>query len=147
MLKRTLTTLILGVLASAAAASAQTTQDLMFHTREAAGTRITQMAAIIPVPPPPPDAAARPQFANVPPAGLPIAVAVEKYLLQRGFLMDGPYVMDVQQTGGGWVITVSTPAGVIDYVIHAPGPFFPVPTDDVQRALTATLIVKISNGF
>ena len=147
MLKRTLTAMILAALASAAAASAQPTQDLMFHTREAAGTRITQMAAVIPVPPPPPDAAAKPQFANVPPQGLPIAVAVEKYLLQKGFLQDGPYGMSVQRTDSGWTINVSTPAGVVDFVIHAPGPFFPVPTDNIPRALTATLIVDISNGF
>ncbi|HSG38068.1 MAG TPA: hypothetical protein VLE27_00400, partial [Thermoanaerobaculia bacterium] len=61
----------------------------------------------------------------------------------------GPYVMDVRQTGGGWVINISTPAGDIDFVIHAPGPFFPVPTDTIPRALIATLVVDLDiyNGF
>jgi hypothetical protein len=55
----------------------------------------------------------------------------------------------VRQTGGGWVINISTPAGDIDFVIHAPGPFFPVPTDTIPRALIATLVVDIDiyNGF
>lgn len=147
MLKRTLTALILAALASAAAASAQASEDLLFHKREIAGTRIRQLAAVIPVPPPPPDAPAKPQFANVPPAALPVAVAAEKYLIQKGLLQDGPYGMSVHQTDGGWVIHVSVPGADIDIWVHAPGPFFPVPTDNIPRIFTSTLVTNIYNGI
>lgn len=151
MLKRTSIALLFAGLALAATASAQTqpaAQDLMFHRTAAAGTEITQRAAILPLPPPPPGPQG-PQFANVPPAALPLAVATEKYLLDRGYLQDGPYGMSVVRTDGGWTITVVGPTGTTDFVIHSPGPTFPKPTDSIPRTLVSVLAIRydISNGF
>lgn len=152
MLKRTSIALLFATLALAAAASAQTqpaADELMFHRTAAGGTEITQRATILPVPPPPRDAALRPQFANVPPAALPLAVAVERYLLDLGYLQDGPYGMSVVRTDSGWTVTVVGPTGTTDFVIHSPGPTFPKPTDNFPRVLVSVLAIRydISNGF
>jgi hypothetical protein len=45
------------------------------------------------------------------------------------------------------VIHVSAPGADIDFWVHAPGPFFPVPEDNVRRAFVTTLVFDISNGF
>lgn len=152
MLKRTPVALLFAFLAFAGLASAQTqpgADELMFHRTAAGGTELTQRATILPLPPPPPNAALRPELANVPPAALPLAVAVEKYLLNLGYLQDGPYGMSVVRTDSGWTVTVAGPAGTIDFVIHSPGPTFPKPTDNIPRVLVSVLAIRydISNGF
>ena len=148
MLKRTSITLLFAFLALAAAASAQAPDELMFHRTAAGGTEIIQRAVILPLPPPPPGPPG-PQFANVPPAALPLAVAVEKYLVGLGYLQDGPYGMNVVRTDSGWTVTVVGPTGTIDFVIHSPGPTFPKPTDNIPRVLVSVLAIRydISNGF
>ena len=148
MLKRTFIALLFAAL-SATIASAQTATELMFSQVAAGGTEITQRAAILPLPPPPPGSAQRPELANVPQAALPIAVAVENYLLGHGYLQNGPYGISVTRTDGGWVIQVTTPGGNNDFFVHAPGPTFPVPTDNTLRVLVSALAVRydISNGF
>src|SRR4029079_7290426 len=103
MLKRTFIALLFAAL-SATIASAQTATELMFSQVAAGGTEITQRAAILPLPAPPPGSAQRPELANVPQAALPIAVAVENYLLGHGYLQNGPYGISVTRTDGGWVI-------------------------------------------
>jgi hypothetical protein len=149
MLQRTLIVLSLyGVLS--ASVSAQTAKDLMFHQRAIAGMEMTQLAVVLPVPPPPPDAAQRTQLALVPPDALPLAVAAVGYLTNQGYLHDGAYGVDVSRTDSGWVIHVSLPGPDTDIWVHAPGPTFPVPTDNVPRVLTSILAVRavdISNGF
>ncbi len=148
MLKRTFIALLIAAL-SATAASAQTADDLAFSRVAAGGTEITQRAAILPLPPPPPGAAGKPQFANVPAAALPLAVAAERYLLDRGYLQSGSSGFDVERTDYGWVLHVSGPFGHLDILVHAPGPTFPVPTDTVPRVLTSIQVFRynISNGF
>jgi hypothetical protein len=152
MLKRTSIALLFAILALGATASAQTqpaADELMFHRTAAGGTEITQRAVILPLPPPPRDAALRPQFANVPPPALPLAVAVERYLLDLGHLQDGPYGMSVTRTDNGWTVTVTSFDGVTDFTIHSPGPTFPKPTDNIARALVSILAVRygINNGY
>ncbi len=148
MLKRTSIALLFAFLALAATASAQPADELMFHRAAAGGTEITQRAVILPLPPPPPGPPG-PQFANVPPAALPLAVAVEKYLLDLGYLQDGPYGFRAVRTDGGWTITVVGPRGVTDFVIHSPGPTFPKPTDNILRSLISVLAIRydINNGY
>ena len=83
------------------------------------------------------------------PAALPLAVAVERYLLDHGYLQNGSSGFDVERTDYGWVIHVSGPFGHLDILVHAPGPTFPVPTDTVPRVLTSIQVFRydISNGF
>lgn len=146
MLKRTFLALLVLTAISVTAGLAQPATELMTYRTVAGGTEMIQRAALLPVPPPPSPA---PELANVPQAALPIASAVVGYLASHAYLGDGPYGVTVQRTDGGWTIHVSVPGGDTTIFVHAPGPFIPVPTDNIPRALISVSIFRygINNGF
>lgn len=147
MLKRSLLVLTLAGVLTSAAATAQPADHLLFHKRMVGQTRVTQLAALIPVPAPAPGVIYGPEIAALPLEAQPLAVAVRQYLSDQGFLINNdnvPFGIKAIRTGGGWVIHVSAPGINIDIVVHAPGPIIMGPD---PRTFVSTVITDIYNGF
>jgi hypothetical protein len=141
MVKRSLRILLFCGLASAAAASAQQEQILLFHERAVGPREIQQMSLVLPLPPTP---AAAPE----PPSSAiyeQVAVqAAKQWMVEHGYITQvSDAGVHVTVTPDGNILTFDGPG--IHIVIYLPvGPFLPV---NYANRLMSVTILRISNGF